>query len=256
MLQPTMKIYVINLQDAHDRWRHADQQFQNAGLSAERMNAVDGRLLSDSGVEEVYDARRNRKSYFSPLHRGELGCFLSHRSAWQQVRDGCDDYGLIVEDDIEILGPLREFLAEIEEHRPHADLIKLDKPGQGSCFEHLTLACGYQLHQPAQVPLDAAAYLLSRRGAEKLMTALEKIYMPVDVHMQFWWQSELNIWCVDRPLVGQEALMQRASTLKKRKQPVGWMDKIRREIRRPWFRVRLRFDSATQFRRKLTKIDA
>jgi glycosyl transferase family 25 len=48
-------------------------------------DAVDARILPDSEIRAAHDEVATRLRYGRPLTRGELGCFMSHRSVWRKI---------------------------------------------------------------------------------------------------------------------------------------------------------------------------
>ncbi len=61
-------------------------------------DAFDARRLDDDSFAAMTDRDRAISRYGRPLSRGEIGCFRSHRSVWQQVvRAGRD--AVVLEDD-------------------------------------------------------------------------------------------------------------------------------------------------------------
>jgi GR25 family glycosyltransferase involved in LPS biosynthesis len=64
------------------------------------IDAVDGLKLSDGEISAVYRKNLHRPRYPFELGKAEVGCFLSHRKAWQEILDRGLDAGLIVEDDV------------------------------------------------------------------------------------------------------------------------------------------------------------
>ena len=242
-----MQILVINLGDAADRWAHCREAFGSAGLDPQRLEATDGRVQEQAVIDAAFDRGENRREYFVPLHRGEIGCFLSHRAAWQRVADGHDKYGMIAEDDIEITGDLEAVLRAVEERQPPFDVLKLDARVTEPFVTERPLTEVHDCVRAAVPSLDMAGYVVSREGARKLLQAFPRIHMPVDVHLQFWWRHDLRVWSLAPAVIRQFPVLQEASTLKKRKKAGTLMDKLRREIRRPLFRARLRREARRHF---------
>jgi len=94
-----MKIFVINLESATDRWEHYknDDRFT-------RWEAIHHKNLTDN--EPLID---EMVSYWNidPLeHRAKCACFLSHTSLYHHIVDNHLSDVLILEDDAEIVGDL------------------------------------------------------------------------------------------------------------------------------------------------------
>ena len=71
-------MFVLNLPRSTERWTAAKQQMDEAGLTVQRFDAIDGRSLSK---EELKKVSTSLAMFLQP--RGVLGCYLSHRAFWQ-----------------------------------------------------------------------------------------------------------------------------------------------------------------------------
>src|SRR5580698_8166913 len=97
-----MRILFINLARAADRRRNMERQFAAFGLDFERLEATDGQNLSMVDRALVDNEKRRRITPY-PLSNNEIGCWLSHRRALQQVAEGGENLAAIVEDDAELM---------------------------------------------------------------------------------------------------------------------------------------------------------
>jgi glycosyl transferase family 25 len=98
-------IFVLNLDRSVDRWKLASEQMSLAGLTVERLPAVDGRQLSK---EELRNKSTRIATYLQP--RGVIGCYLSHRKFWQLVVDRNLDAAIIFEDDVKLVSNFKNML--------------------------------------------------------------------------------------------------------------------------------------------------
>ena len=73
---------------------------------------VDGRGLDRPQL--INDGVYHPLNQFHLLTRGELGCFLSHRAAWEQILEANDDMGAIIIEDDYMLDP--EVIQQAELH--------------------------------------------------------------------------------------------------------------------------------------------
>jgi glycosyl transferase family 25 len=88
-----MQALVINMKESHDRWDFMVKQLQELGIFYSRLEAYD---LSTLSVEEF---EQYSQSWERPLRKAEVGCFLSHKTAWQRVLKENKPY-LVLEDDV------------------------------------------------------------------------------------------------------------------------------------------------------------
>lgn len=92
-------IQVINLPSRPDRLALISSQLKDAGLSFEKLVAVDGK-------------RAGFQSNF--LSMGEIGCFKSHVNAMRKQKEIGAEYSLILEDDAALSSVVhQEFLSEM-----------------------------------------------------------------------------------------------------------------------------------------------
>lgn len=94
------KIFVINLDESTARLERLKSEFERIGLNFERLPAVDGRKLNESQILKHYSLEQNRKKYFKPLSKPEIGLYMSHLKACEKIISENLDFGIILEDDI------------------------------------------------------------------------------------------------------------------------------------------------------------
>jgi GR25 family glycosyltransferase involved in LPS biosynthesis len=114
----------INLAYRHDRKEATEAALSDAGLRAERFEAVLGDDAADTVVVRTWDTTLNSEFDMNcrvmpnlPLSKGERGCAASHAALW--ARCAASDAPLLVfEDDLELAGDLasalRKLVAAIE----------------------------------------------------------------------------------------------------------------------------------------------
>ena len=99
-----MKTFVINLERSTGRKQYMADLLQSVGIDDyEFLKAVDGRSLTQSEVDEVFDTKTSFKRYGRDLSRGEIGCTLSHFKCYRRIVDNDINCALILEDNISIL---------------------------------------------------------------------------------------------------------------------------------------------------------
>jgi len=136
-----MKHYYINLEKRLDRKENMEQLFSQLEIPAQRIDAVDGSLVS---YEKLLENNMDLcKSWLDPLQDrpltpGEVGCILSHTIAWTQiVKTG--EPGVILEDDIFLDKPSYN-VRQIEERLDDFDLVYLIGSFISSCVStHIIL---------------------------------------------------------------------------------------------------------------------
>lgn len=200
-------IYLINLDQSTDRLAQCDKLLQQHGLEYERVSAVLGKGLSDVEIDKYYDAATNRKKYYRTLSKGEIGCYLSHRECWRRIVHSDAPYGVVLEDDITIIGDVKKAIGQIERVDFDWDLIKLAPYNRKT----RKVVLRHQLDQEAQLVIHSkpmsgcAATIYSKQGAERLLNATEQFYRPVDTDIQHFWEKGIEVWSL-APYVFQQNL--------------------------------------------------
>lgn len=187
------KIFVINLDERPDKFKNAEDQIIAQDLSCERISAVRGSNLSKEEVDCVYDAQLNKKHYMKPLSLGEIGCYLSHRSAWQKIVDEQLDFAIVLEDDCKLEASFEE-ITQIVQNLENWDYIKLTGPRGGrKNQECLTVKPGFSITHFNKVPTSASGQVISQMGAQKLLRNSQPFFRPVDVDIQHYWEREIDV---------------------------------------------------------------
>lgn len=198
-----LPIYVINLQRSPQRLAHAAAELARVKLSFERIDAVDGRALTAAEIDAVYDAKRNQQRFYADLSLGEIACYMSHRKAWSQLLASEHHAAIILEDDIKVTDGLSALSEVPFISTANWDLIKIAQPFKPKTATPLTAAGQFTLvdYRNDKPPMGACGYIISRRGATKLLSR-ERFFRPVDVDMQWQWETGCYVqglmpYCVD-----------------------------------------------------------
>lgn len=178
MVDVQIPIWVINLKRDVARRDFMVEQLERLGLAYELIEAVDGSTLTDEDLD-FYSPKKARKKFGRELTPGELGCSLSHIRLWEKmVKENIPEV-LILEDDL-LIGKMLLAILENREKLPndwqHINFVNSTavKP-IGDVIVDIYRACIY-----LDFPYCAAAYLLTKPGAEKLLEGCNQIYRPID----------------------------------------------------------------------------
>lgn len=234
-----IEAFIIHLARAKARRRQVERILTACPVPAEIIDAVDGRALSAEEIGAVY----SRKSLHAPrypfaLSVGEIGCFLSHRKAWQSILDRGIAAGLVIEDDVEIdTDALKPALRLAGQHIARHGIIQFQvraiaKPGP------VVAASGdRRLTRPVVVPLRASCTLYARAAAERLLDQTARFDRPVDAYAQLHWITGLRPCVVIPSGVGDKGDEIGGTTIQARNVPV--LKRLRREALRPIYRYRV-----------------
>jgi len=166
----TLPIHVISLRRSVARRQCIARQLTSQGISFSFLEAVDGSALQNS-----------LRSWVSPLSRlvkgcaftpGQVGCWLSHRLAWEAAARAPDGVALILEDDAVIGGGFLAELHAIEKATRTFEVVQLSftcVPGRK--FHPIADGSGHRvIGRIFGKANGGGAYLVRSAGARKLLS--------------------------------------------------------------------------------------
>lgn len=191
-------IFAVNLDRSPDRWATIERHFGHLPWPLHRVAAVDaardpqgalavrGQVLSAPPAGVGWNPYRQRM--FALV---EEACFASHVLAWRQFLDSGHGRGLILEDDAEPFPGFEEAMRELLSDGRPIDIVKFE----GIYRMGSRLAIPVRDLGPARLVRSlrpcsgAAAYVLTRSSASRLLERAGKLCMPVD---DFIWSQGLH----------------------------------------------------------------
>ncbi|MEO2281611.1 glycosyltransferase family 25 protein [Pseudoalteromonas pernae] len=184
--------YVINLERSQDRLARIANNLNALNLEFEVIPAIDGANLLPEQLAQ-YDHVRNQKKYYKPLNEGEIGCVLSHKKALKTFLSSEYDVLLLLEDDAYLSQHVHEVINSVIA-KPHWDTIKFYSGKKAKkVLKSVPITASHSICCPKKVPNSMLAQLVTRKGAEKILMMYENFYMPADISLQAWWQTDLNV---------------------------------------------------------------
>ena len=183
----TPLVLLISMERSTERRERATSALNRLGLNYEWVRAVDGRDLSD---DEVAHIRSQQK--FSPLSRGQIGCYLSHLKCYRIMRERNLPYALIMEDDMVPDERLLKVLARLDRFPSDWNIITLapyggQRSGRMTAFgkpnliHRKALGDGLYIGKYFHVTAHTCLYLIKSCHIEEL----EKHLLPMDVAIDF-----------------------------------------------------------------------
>jgi glycosyl transferase, family 25 len=173
-----MKVYFINLDRSPERLEWFLKQTGGMDLDLVRVPAVDAKELPDTELDRLRALSSGRNS----LSAGELGCFLSHRKAWEMVVADNAPWAFIAEDDIHFSRNAASFLRSHDWIPAGADMIKgeatLKQVEMGNKVEATPF--GHELRRLISYHFCAGGYFLTPQAAQLLLSVTERHCEPVD----------------------------------------------------------------------------
>ncbi|XP_043325656.1 inactive glycosyltransferase 25 family member 3 isoform X1 [Cervus canadensis] len=192
------EVFVISLARRPNRRERMLTSLWEMEISGRVVDAVDGRMLNSSvmrtlgvdllpGYQDPYSGRT--------LTKGEVGCFLSHYSIWEEVVARGLTRVVVFEDDVRFesnfKGRLERLMEEVEVEKLPWDLIYLGRkqvnPEEEAVVEGLPnlVVAGYSYW--------TLAYVLSLAGARKLLASQPlRRMLPVDEFLPIMFDQHPN----------------------------------------------------------------
>ena len=153
-------------------------------------------------------------TFIEKCNVGQLGCFLSHFQLWKYIVDQKLDMAIILEDDVKIYKNFNRIIDTIHENLPvKFDYVHLFIHPDKQNIEYLEGKEGDII--PAEDNFGTVAYLISLRGAKRLikLTEMLKIQAPVDRQINFCIQHNfLKAFMVKKPFLIAKFQMQDKTT--------------------------------------------
>lgn len=184
-------IFLINLDRSPQRLANSVSQFNTYQLPFTRIKATDGANLSQREIDKHYCNVLNKKNYHYPLSKGQIGCYISHRKAWQAIVDQKLDYALIFEDDFTLTSDIHTAIKSIDDLDIKWQLIKLSayKERKRKVLFQKPLDTVHSLVVHKKLMSGCCATAISYQGAKQLLAATEKFGRPIDCDIQHIWQT-------------------------------------------------------------------
>lgn len=181
-------IFIINLEKDVKRRAHMEELCQKHSLSCHFIKAIVGKDLSEDYIKSVYSKEKAIEKFGRELGLGEIGCALSHISIYQKIVDEALPYAVVLEDDIDTLQDLQIIIDSYQNFPVDWELLLL-----GEYCDHISLDAqfssfwrwksiknGWKAVRLVRHSAGAHAYIISNRGAKKLLEQLDTIALPID----------------------------------------------------------------------------
>ena len=219
------QVYFINLDRRQDRLEKIQKELKRVGLlnRSTRIPAVDGKTLDLNNYEDHNFSQICANFCTKSL----IGCALSHISTWKKFYNETSfDNVLILEDDafFDINSSFDNFLSKNEELLPKDfDILYLggfigNDTDTALMSKMILLLQGYtnfnstkhskkvnDLIIKPHYPLGLHGYVLSRKGAEKLLDLSKEIYNHIDIQLaNNIFEGNLNAYSFKNPIIYQE----------------------------------------------------
>lgn len=232
----SLRSFIIHLDRAEKRKAQVAKLLQNLP-NAEVLAAVDGSFLSDAELADFNpDRTQITPRYPFALSDGEIGCFASHRRAWQKILDDDMPMALIVEDDVDV-DPVvfDKAISVAQDHIGSKGYVQFQVRKIRS-QTHLVATGAAQLLRPVVVPLRTSAQLVSKDAARLLLEASVRIDRPVDTWLQMYWETGVDVFFAAPSGVSDLTDETGGSTISRKR---SFPQKIAAQVKRGFYRRKI-----------------
>ncbi|WP_028255819.1 glycosyltransferase family 25 protein [Veillonella magna] len=189
--------YVVNLETSIDRREHITKIFENTCITPRFFKAIDGKFITD-------DDRRVDDDGL--LRLGEKGCALTHLKILENFLNGCEEYIIIFEDDIELDSRFDTYLPIL------VDFVKKHKK---ACS--LALYNGnnpHKMHSVVDQHLSIRrslgfsgtyAYIINKEAAKNILWAQRPLHFEIDSWYTYMKLGLIRLYDINVNLVTPEA---------------------------------------------------
>uniref|UniRef100_A0A2R9A299 Cerebral endothelial cell adhesion molecule n=1 Tax=Pan paniscus TaxID=9597 RepID=A0A2R9A299_PANPA len=193
------EVFVISLARRPDRRERMLASLWEMEISGRVVDAVDGRMLNSSAIRSLgVDLLPGYQDPYSgrTLTKGEVGCFLSHYSIWEEVVARGLARVLVFEDDVRFESNFRGRLERLTED-VEAEKLSWDLMDKGVGWASGVLTPGPLGGLPGLVVAGYSywtlAYALSLAGARKLLASQPlRRMLPVDEFLPIMFDQHPN----------------------------------------------------------------
>ena len=234
-----IQILVISLQRSPDRREKVRQELSKINLPWEFLDAVDGSQMSISPAEYKVDKVKRLQGY--ALTANEIGCYLSHKKAWQR----CVDQNLptlILEDDFTLAADFENDLKTLLENSDRWDLLRLQGLYEVS-YTKVGQVGNMIIAKNQGDAVGATGYLVKPVIAQRLIDASHEIYEPVDHFLEHHQKHHLDFLAI-RPYLIDITRVKSTIDDRSEREPIKGLAKRIRSVYRaidrifsddPWF---------------------
>jgi glycosyl transferase family 25 len=180
-----IRTYVINLEKDTHKKKYMIELLRKHNLDFQFVEAIDGSKESFSIEKRNTPFRKFRRE----LTVGEIATIFSHRKALSLFLSTGDPLALICEDDIELAVNINESLYAIfNKQLENMDVVLFGQHETwtreiavpGKIWISRSLCHNFKLEVPARISMGAYGYVVSRRGAKRLLELSEVMDRPFD----------------------------------------------------------------------------
>lgn len=234
-----IQVLVISLAGSYDRQQKVSAELSRTSFQWRFLDAIRGSTLKT--IPDEYKPKKVKNLLGFELTPNELGCFLSHKKAWQQCVDK-NVPTIIFEDDFYLLPHFEKAIYFLQNECADWEAVRLQ--GLNEVPQKLIFSNGdFSLVRNMGDAVGATAYILKPSAAQTLINAASDIYEPLDHFLEHHQKHHLEFLAINPYPVGITGVETTIADRPGRLPIKGWA-KTKRSILRsldrqfsknPWF---------------------
>ena len=190
-----LNTYIINLQSDISKKEKITKLLQKTNFDYQFFNAVEANKLNENhykGYKNFFRMLCDGKS----LNNKEIAIFNSHIDIIKTIVGQSIPHALILEDDCFFPKDFEPVLNKIIKINYEWDVIRFIGSKKFSKYtgrKVLKISNNYYLERLPKLPGGAHAYLVSLRGAKKILSQSKTFYAPYDIFLGYTWLKNMNV---------------------------------------------------------------
>ena len=234
-MEKRIQACIISLKEDSSRKSHAISDIGKTHITWEFIDAINGNQLT---TIPHYDRKKGLRLVGFELNLGEIGCFLSHRLAWQRCVDTKINT-LVLEDDFVMLPFVEQALEVGLDHEELWEILRLQAMVEVQCKKIATHR-GFDFFHNLADPLGTTAYVVKPSSAQALLKMSEIFIEPVDHFVENFRKHHIQVTAIKPYPI---SIMHAQSTIDKQyenrnlRKPIRGWAKIKRSIYRNIYRL-------------------
>lgn len=232
----SVRVLYLNLERATERRASIEPLIKELGYVYERINAVDGKTLSQEDILKHVDLEKFKQFRGRPPKAGEIGCSMSHYYALKKFLESSEDVALILEDDV-TFNPkeLRLIIEEALQHQAAWDTLTFQSNHHGFPVTVKKLDRNAKIVQYFMHVAESGAYLVNRKAAQAYIRNFFPIRVQYDYYFNRTWELGIRFCGIEpRPVKQSFAFSYINSTTsvegEKKKEETSWILWIQKHL--------------------------
>ncbi len=196
------KVFLLNLDISKDRLEYMSGQFAKLGIEFERISAVYGKDLTPEEISKNYSETLNKKFFAVPLHLGQIGCYMAHAKAWQEIVNQDLDFALVIEDDCILMDNFNEGLKYLKDTFGKWQYVRLFTNAKPKKIFYTNFEKdGFALVDYVRTTGSGQGQALSKYAAETLLKRTVPFGCPVDTQTHYAHLYGVDVMTLNPPII-------------------------------------------------------